>query len=425
MPTRPLELYFYYPQIKKLTGAERLILALASHLAANGARPANVTIVTHYFAAECWPDVGPGVRVISGKRRLDRFGSHYLNAAIEYLRGPELLAWVPRSADAVCFFGPPSLPSLWWARRRKLWRARPCLYFCYEPPRFIYSDTGAITRRLGPLGILARPFFALYKRLDRAMVGQADAVLANGAYGASLIEQAYDRCARVITHGVDFAPASSEQITAARARYNLPADKPIVVTVNHLHPRKRIDLFIETMARLKHPAIGLVVGKGPEQAALEAQVAALGLGERIVFAGFVAEDDLPAIYGLANVYLHTGKQESFGLSVIEALALGVPVVSVDEGGPRDTVVDGQSGYLAPADAGSLAAAVDKLLADPQKAVAMGRFAAASIAHRFSWQQGAADFLAVLDELDQSGPSVVSITTSDKNVLMGLGGRLPH
>jgi glycosyltransferase involved in cell wall biosynthesis len=394
----PLELYFYYPQIKKLTGAERLILALAAHIAANPQRPAHVTIVTHYFAPECRPAVGPGVRVISGRRRLDRFGSHYLNAAIEYLRGPALLKWVSRSADAVCFFGPPSLPSLWWARRRKLWRARPCLYFCYEPPRFIYSDSVAITRRLGPLGFLARPFFALYKQLDRAMVGQADAVLANGAYGATLIEQAYGRRARIITHGVDFAPASAAQIAAARAHYNLPADQPVVASVNHLHPRKRIDLFIDTIARLKQAAVGLIVGKGPEQAALQAQVAALGLSERIIFAGFVPEDELPAIYGLADVYLHTGKQESFGLSVIEALALGVPVVSVDEGGPRDTVLEGQSGYLVPAEPAALAVAVDKLLADTVHAAAMGRFAAADISSRFTWQQGAADFRAALDEV---------------------------
>ncbi len=398
MPTRPLEIYFFYPQIKKLTGAERLILALASHLAANPQRPAHVTIVTHYFAAECWPDVGPGVRVVAGPRRLDRFGSHYLNAAIEYLRGPALLKRVPERADAVCFFGPPSLPSLWWARRRKLWRQRPCLYFCYEPPRFIYSDTAAITRRLGPLGFAARPFFALYKRLDRAMVHQADAVLANSPYGASLIKQAYGRAARVITHGVDFAPANKEQVAEACSRYKLPPDLPVVVTVNHLHPRKRIDLFIDTIAKLKQPAVGLIVGKGPEQAALQAQAEALGLGEHIVFAGFVPEAELPAVYALANVYLHTGKQESFGLSVIEALALGVPVVSVNEGGPCDTVLEGKSGHLVRSSPVALAAAVDDLLTDPTRAAAMGRFAATDIADRFTWQQGAADFLAALDKV---------------------------
>ncbi len=402
MPAPPLNIYFYYPQIKKLTGAERLILALARHLAANVEQPARVTIVTHYFADECWPDVGPGVRVVSNNRRLDRFGSHYLNAAVEYLRGPSLLRKVSHHADAVCFFGPPSLPSLWLARHIQRLRDQPFLYFCYEPPRFIYSDTDAITARLGPLGRLARPLFGLYKHLDRAMVGQADAVLANGAYGASLIKQAYGRDARVITHGVDFAPATNRQIAAARARLGLTARHKIVLTVNHLHPRKRIDLFIDTIAQLKQPAVGLIVGKGPEQDALKAQVAGLGLDERIIFAGFVAEDELAAIYGLADVYLHTGKQESFGLSVIEALALGVPVVSVDEGGPRDTVREGQSGHLASADPVALAAAVDDLLADPARAAIMGCAAAEDIAARFTWAQGAADFLAALDTVTPRG-----------------------
>lgn len=388
-----LHLCFYYPQIKKLSGAERLILRLAAHLAAQP-EVAAVSIVTHYFAPECEPELGPGVQVISRQRRLDRFASHYLNAGLEYLQGPTLLRDVPRDSDVVCFFGPPSLPSLFLARSLShIWRKRPCLYFCYEPPRVIYSDTAAVVRRLGALGWLARPLLALYKRLDRAFVQRADRVLANGDFGAELIRRAYHRRARVITHGVDFAPASLSAVADLRAHLKLPSGLPVVLTVNHLHPRKRIDLFIQTIAAMQQPALGLVVGTGPEAAALQAQVGRLGLQERVLFCGFLTEDELPAAYALADLYLHTGKQESFGLSVIEALAAGKPVISVAEGGPCDTVREGQSGYLRAADAPALAAACDQLLIDRVARVAMGHFASDDIARRFSWQQGARDFLA--------------------------------
>jgi phosphatidylinositol alpha-1,6-mannosyltransferase len=206
----------------------------------------------------------------------------------------------------------------------------------------------------------------------------------------------------VIEHGMDFREPDAGTVEALRERYGLRG-KPVAVTVNHLHPRKRIDLFIQAVreaARKVPGAVALVVGGGPERDSLETLAASLGMtvGEDVVFTGAVPEDELPAHYALGNVYVHTGREESFGLSVIEALGLGLPVVSVNEGGPCDTVQHGRSGYLVPATPEALGGAVAGLMSDPQSARAMGRAGASFVRSHFQWEKGAATLLSVLQRV---------------------------
>jgi glycosyltransferase involved in cell wall biosynthesis len=143
------------------------------------------------------------------------------------------------------------------------------------------------------------------------------------------------------------------------------------------------------------PVGGVVAGAGPERARLEALAAELGLRDSVRFAGFVPEADLPAVYAAADIYVHTGVQESFGLSVIEAAAAGLPVVAVAEGGPCDTVQDGRTGLLLPSTPEAVAAGLARLANHPGEAAAMGQAGAAFIAATYQWEQGAAVFLRVL------------------------------
>jgi glycosyltransferase involved in cell wall biosynthesis len=235
-------LYFVYPRLHKLSGAERLILRLASHTVALGAP---VTLVTHYLDPACAPALSPAVRLLQTGDRLQVSRNHYLNAPFEYLASLRLVRYLPRDADAVLFFGPPSLPALTWASLRR--HTSHLTYFCYEPPRFIYDDTAAVTARMGTLGAVARPLFGAYKWLDRRMVRRADALFANSQFGAQRLARAYGRAATVLTHGVDLAPPTADAVRAVRERYALQ-DRVVFLTVNFLHPRKRIDLFLRALA---------------------------------------------------------------------------------------------------------------------------------------------------------------------------------
>lgn len=390
--------------MKKLTGAERLILKLAEHLARLGHR---VEVVSHYIAPACQIPLGQCVSMFQTERKLRLFGSHYLDAFLEYLLGAQLVKYISPDADLACFFGPPSLPALSWA---KTWRRAPfpCLYFCYEPPRFVHSDRREIVTRLGVAGRLADPFFSLYGKVDSALVRLADGVLVNGPFGRERIRAAYGLPSSVITHGVDFDPATPEQVNGVLERLGLSDGAPTIITVNHLHPRKRIDLLIEALppvlARVPD-AVALIVGTGPEEARLRELVRRLGLGKNVRFCGFVPDEDLPAYYAASQVYAHLGKLESFGLSVIEAEASGRPVVAVNEGGPRETVVDGRTGYLVDADPSALAEKLILLLENPERAKAMGLEAQRHICENYSWEAGAKDFLAACQQFGVIQPMV--------------------
>ncbi len=399
-----MAIVFYYPRLKKLTGAERLILKLADYVSRAG-HP--VTLLTHRLAPACAPDLAPGVTLIETGRRMEWTGQHYADAALEYALGPWILRRLPPldQIEGFCFFGPPSLPALWWTRRVLLPLARrriPCLYFCYEPPRFVYSDTAAISRRLGPLGALLGPVAAGYKGVDRGMVRAADALLGNSPFAAGLLQQAYDRRAIVLPHGVDFASPTPDAVAAQRAAWGL-GNRQVALTVNHLHPRKRVDWFLQAVRGAQAagaPVGGVVVGAGPERAALERLAADLGLGDTVRFAGFVPESDLPKVYAAADIYVHTGVQESFGLSVIEAAAAGLPVVAVAEGGPCDTIQHGQTGLLVPSTPDAVAAGLARLATHPAEAAAMGHAGATFIAATYRWEQGATVFLRVLGYLQR-------------------------
>src|SRR5207253_6773059 len=168
-----------------------------------------VVVLTHRFAEECRPALGNGVHLVETGWPMQITGNHYLDAAVEYALGPALALRLPRRGlGGVIFFGPPSVPAMWFTRRILLpltKRRTPILYFCFEPPRFIYSDTVEIVNRLGRFGRLLLPLAALYRALDRRMVGAADLVLSNSLYGARRIWKAYRRRATVIEHGVDFS----------------------------------------------------------------------------------------------------------------------------------------------------------------------------------------------------------------------------
>ena len=389
----PLRLSFVYPQLKRLTGAQRLILQLAAAVAEDGHR---VTLVTHRLADACRSALAPAVEVIETGQRVDWTGRHLVDSFLEYLLGLRLVARLPAPLDAVVFFGPPSLPALALARRRL---AVPLISFCYEPPRFAYADQASLRDRLGLAGPIIAAGLRLYRPVDRWLMRRADLIGANGRFGASEIARVYHRPALVLDHGV----ALPEDVEVSRgdlnARYDLD-DAPVLLTVNHLHPRKRLDLFLEALARVvetRPDALGVLVGDGVDRPRLEELAARLGVEKSVRWTGHAPEADLVALYRRASVYLHTGRQETFGLSVLEATAMGVPVVAVDEGGPRDILEQGALGRLVPPDAAALAEAALRSLADPA-ATDLAQRAAGRVRARYRWSVGAATLIVAVRAL---------------------------
>ncbi|MCE6970520.1 glycosyltransferase [Cereibacter sphaeroides] len=149
-----------------------------------------------------------------------------------------------------------------------------------------------------------------------------------------------------------------------------PRDQPVtalrIVSVGRLAAVKRFDLLIEAFAAFhsRQPAASLTIfGDGPERAALDRLVARLGLGSAVAFAGYV--EDVQSRLAAFDLFVCTSEREGFGNAIVEAMAAGVPVLSVDcPFGPRLLLQDGRTGRLvAVADTPSVARAMTEIAED--------------------------------------------------------------
>lgn len=158
--------------------------------------------------------------------------------------------------------------------------------------------------------------------------------------------------------------------------------------------QKGFDEMLAALPRLMahHPRLKyLICGDGTDRPRLEAEVQRLGLADRVVFAGYVPEAEKVDHYRLADAFVLCGRQEGFGIVLLEAMGCGVPVVASRIDGSREAVLDGQLGELAdPGDSADLAAAIDRALTRPRPFVPPG------LAEAFGPQAFRRRALALLD-----------------------------
>lgn len=212
-------------------------------------------------------------------------------------------------------------------------------------------------------------------------------VIAAGGYPAAEAEQAAgcELPTTVVPCGVDparFRVLDATERTSARERFGIPVDAELIVGISRLVPRKGFDTAIRAVARLAHrrPELLLVIaGSGREEVRLRRL--ADELGAPVHFAGRVPHDDLPDLYGCADVFTMLCRnrwggleQEGFGIVFIEAASCGVPQVAGDSGGAAEAVAHGDTGLVIddPEDVHAVAEAFDRLLDDDDLRRSMAR-----------------------------------------------------
>jgi glycosyltransferase involved in cell wall biosynthesis len=187
----------------------------------------------------------------------------------------------------------------------------------------------------------------------------------------------------VVPLGLDLEKFRGGDRADARARLSLPADAVIVVFVGRLVPVKRVDRMIRAFSVLheRRPDARLyVIGDGSERPGAEAQAAAAGLADAVVFCGW--RSDVATWFAAADFVALSSDNEGTPLAIIEAAAAGRPAVATEVGGVADVVEDGVSGLLAPVDdEAAFAAALIRLANDPALRDRLGA-AAPAAAERF-------------------------------------------
>lgn len=149
-----------------------------------------------------------------------------------------------------------------------------------------------------------------------------------------------------ISSGIDLSLFNPDgDVQHILEKYDIPADKPVLLYVGRLDPEKRIDEILEAVAvAVKTISFTfVVVGKGTKKAELEQMAVKLGIAQHVIFTGFVPDEDLPFMYKLSRCFIIASIAELLSLVTLQAMASGLPIIAVNAGALVE-LVDG-NGYL--------------------------------------------------------------------------------
>lgn len=200
--------------------------------------------------------------------------------------------------------------------------------YCFTPMRYIWDQARSYLPR--PVYFMAFPLIALLRRWDTAGARSVDHFVAISGFIAARIRRYYKRSAVVIPPPVRMEREVLERLTEREREVFEACKEPFFLCAGALVPYKRIDVAVRAFSKLGAPL--WVVGGGSELSALKAEA-----GERVRFFGRVSEAFLWECYRRCRALVFPGV-EDFGIVPVEALAAGKPVIGIDAGGLRESVV---------------------------------------------------------------------------------------
>jgi len=203
---------------------------------------------------------------------------------------------------------------------------------------------------------------------------------------------------RVVPHGFEPVLAGGVSREERRRKIGAAPDDIVVVAVGRLSPVKGFDTLVRAVEHLKGKRVRVwIAGEGPEQARLERLVAECGVSDAVTLMGLF--DDPSALLAAADIFCAPSIQEGFGLSALEAMGAGLPVVASRVGALPSFVIEDRTGLLVdPADPKALAAALEGLASDPGHRARLGASAAEYVRAHYPIEAMMRKTLEVYEEL---------------------------
>lgn len=234
-------------------------------------------------------------------------------------------------------------------------------------------------------GFLYRLGNSLAESLTRSLTDHF--ITVSGGLKEKLISQGVpEEKITVIYNGIVMEEFNPERKAGnIRRKFGLDASAPLVGIVARLHPVKGHRFFLEAAREVlqQRPDVRfLIVGDGPLRPSLEELAAQLGIAGQVTFTGFV--EDIPSIMSELQLLVISSLWEGFGLTAVEAMALGVPVVSSEAGGLPEVILHGETGLLVPpANSTALARGIIWMMDHPEAVVEMTKRAGAAVRENFT------------------------------------------
>lgn len=189
-------------------------------------------------------------------------------------------------------------------------------------------------------------------------------------------------------------------VAESSARIRLPSTSAVIGTACRLIPLKGLSCLIQAVAllRLEFPRVRLeIAGAGPERNALETEVQHLGLKDHVHFLGW--QRNLGVVWPNWDIFVLPSLAEGFGMSVLEAMGAGLPVVGTSVGGLPELIEEGRTGYIVPpSDVAALADRLGCLVRDPEQRCAMGAAGRKRARDHFSVDRMVSEIEAIYDSL---------------------------
>jgi len=263
----------------------------------------------------------------------------------------------------------------------------PTAYYCQEPPRFaaeravlaMHREHLAESPHIAGWARIADDRLVLDRlaRSDRESARHARTIVVNSVYSRERVWAAYARDSVVCYLGIDerrFVPAAAR---GGRRREVLSVGLPVNA--------KGHELVVEALALLPHdrrPALRLVLPRADSTEVVD-RLAHERDVQLIVDVG-VGEEKFIECYQRAIATVCAARLEPFGLTPIESMACGTPAVAIRESGYRESIIDGETGFLVEPDAESLARGIQRLVSDPALVESMGARGREEVARRWTW-----------------------------------------
>ena len=208
------------------------------------------------------------------------------------------------------------------------------------------------------------------RRFSRTQCNDLDAVVVpSTAMRDRLAEYGVTTAMHVLPTGIPINRFAAGDRQRFRTAYAIPDERPVALFVGRVAHEKNIGFLIDAVAAARRQVpelLFLITGRGPAEKALRRQAEALGLGECVRFLGYLdRQQQLPDAYAAADVFAFASRTETQGLVLLEAMAMGLPVVALAAMGTRDILAPGRGGLAAPDDVGGFAEVLVRVLVDAE------------------------------------------------------------
>jgi len=310
--------------------------------------------------------------------------------------------------------------ALWTWRANALAKTwRPGFTWCAELKPAGYPARWLAARHAVPYGLIVYGTELLLieakirrsrfkQRTAKSLLGNAAVIVAISRWTAELAQRVLElldlhvpiQTVPLGTTPAHFRPGIDAR--AVRAKYGLNGG-PWLLTVARLEWHKGIDTVMRALPAIRaaHPNTRYAIaGVGDRRADLERVAQTLNLGDTVRFLGAVSDDDLPALYNAADLYVGASRRveglvEGFGIALVEASACGLAVVGGRSGGVPDAVRDGETGILVdPDDPAAVAAGITELLGNPGRRKQLGAAGRRAVETYYNWDRVAKELMEI-------------------------------